>query len=117
MADYFAVIRLVRNDTPMRAEFSAQDVAGAMKELLRACGCTSSNELKEFELYEVLRSQAGLVGGYRPVASRIAPANVSTATGVLPAITAPTTAVLELEKLEQKMLSEKAYTPYSLIQD
>jgi len=113
--NYFAVIRLVRNDSPMKLEFFAQDATAAMKEMLRGAGCLTTNELKEFELYEVLTNGRQVVG-YRPVANR------RQRDKALPYVSPPASgtamAIVPKESVTQavaKVFTEAAYTPYQLV--
>lgn len=66
MQHYFAVIKLSPTSTPMKAAFIASDVNDALKEMCRVVRCTTTTEIAEYDLLEVLGDNK-----YREVASKI----------------------------------------------
>lgn len=113
--NYFAIVRLIRNPDSMKLSFSAQDSSAAMKEMLRGCKCTSTNELKEFELFEVVTEGTKVVG-YRPVANR------HLRKETLPYIDAPVvstalalTPKASVTEAVANIFTESSYSPYQLV--
>lgn len=93
MYSYFAVIKTNFNATPMSLSFTAENPTEALKQMCKACNCTTTNELAEYDLLEVVGKDK-----YRPVAAKIgSDIHKPTAT--------PTPAVIT---------GEKEYIPYTL---
>jgi hypothetical protein len=64
---YLAVVKKKRGDTPQKYTFAAKDHRDALVVLAHACLVSSTMELDEFDLMEII--QGG--GGYKPVAAKI----------------------------------------------
>lgn len=65
MNNYLAVVKVTKNATPMKIAFCAEDHKQALAELARATFVSTTMELHEYDLMEVVRQ------GYIPVAAKI----------------------------------------------
>lgn len=72
MPNYFAIIRLKRNDAPLKMSFQAHGTSKAILEMLKGAGCSSISEVKEYEILEILENNK-----YVPVAARYPPGSES----------------------------------------
>lgn len=66
MLHYFAVIKIRPDASPMKATFIANDVTDALKEMCRVANCTTTNEIAEYDLLQVMSNNK-----YKEVASKI----------------------------------------------
>lgn len=63
MAKYFAVIKLSSKNLPQKMTFNAEGVSEAIKEMTKLAGVSSTINIAEFDLMEVLGNDT-----YRPAA-------------------------------------------------
>lgn len=66
-AFYLAVVKKKRGDVPQKYTFAANDNRDALVKLAAACNVSTTMELDEYDLLEIV--QGG--GGYKPVAAKI----------------------------------------------
>lgn len=66
MPNYLAVAKLSKNSVAQKYMYVAADPIDAVRELVRACHCTSSLEIYEYDILEILEG-----GRYIPVSAKI----------------------------------------------
>lgn len=98
MAQYLAVFKKNKGDTPSKTTFLADDVKTAMAKLCVVANVNSTVMLYEYEILEIVGA-----GGYKPAASKIGDVKVLAPPPILEED--------EIEELESPSLP--TYTPYT----
>lgn len=66
MPNYLAVAKVSKSGTPQKYMYVAANPIDAVKEMVRACHCTSSLEIYEYDILEIIEG-----GKYIPVSAKI----------------------------------------------
>ena len=106
MADYYAVIKIRGTSLPQKLIFMAQGVGEAIKEMVRGAKVSSTSDLEEFEILEVVENG----GGYIPRAAKLPRKGKGTLPITFPPIAPSLTTT---EKVHQ--LTEKIYSSYEML--